>query len=65
MPYSRRLVELASSREPNSRHATNLELDHERISSKVIDIDDYGADLDGSGSISLSGTDELGLSGHG
>jgi len=39
--------------------STDLELDHERISSKVIDIDGYGVDLDGSGSISLSGSDEL------
>jgi uncharacterized protein involved in outer membrane biogenesis len=39
--------------------STDLELDHERISSKVIDIDGYGVDLDGSGSVSLSGSDEL------
>src|SRR3984893_15617278 len=39
--------------------STDLELDHERISSKVIDIDGYGVDIDGSGSVSLSGSDEL------
>lgn len=39
--------------------STDLELDHERISSKVIDIDGYGVDVDGSGSVSLSGSDEL------
>ncbi len=39
--------------------STDLELDHERISSKVIDIDGYGVDLDGSGSVSLTGSDEL------
>jgi uncharacterized protein involved in outer membrane biogenesis len=39
--------------------STDLELDHERISSKVIDIDGYGVDIDGSGSVSISGSDEL------
>jgi uncharacterized protein involved in outer membrane biogenesis len=39
--------------------STDLELDHERISSKVIDIDGYGVDVDGSGSVSISGSDEL------
>jgi uncharacterized protein involved in outer membrane biogenesis len=43
--------------------STDLELDHERISSKVIDIDGYGVDLDGSGSVSLSGSDELNYQG--
>ena len=38
---------------------TDLELDHERISSKVIDLDGYGVDVDGSGSVSVSGSDEL------
>jgi len=38
---------------------TDLELDHQRISSRVIDIDGYGVDVDGSGSVSVSGTDEL------
>jgi len=31
--------------------STDLELDHDRISSKVIDIDGYGVDLDGSGRV--------------
>jgi uncharacterized protein involved in outer membrane biogenesis len=39
--------------------STDLVLDHERISSKVIDIDGYGVDIDGSGSVSVSGSDEL------
>ena len=43
--------------------STDLDLDHERISSKVIDIDGYGVDLDGSGSVSLSGSDELNYEG--
>jgi len=38
---------------------TDLELDNQRISSRVIDIDGYGVDVDGSGSVSLSGSDEL------
>jgi uncharacterized protein involved in outer membrane biogenesis len=38
---------------------TDLELDNQRISSRVIDIDGYGVDVDGSGSVSVSGTDEL------
>jgi uncharacterized protein involved in outer membrane biogenesis len=38
---------------------TDLELDNQRISSRVIDIDGYGVDVDGSGSVSISGTDEL------
>jgi uncharacterized protein involved in outer membrane biogenesis len=43
--------------------STDLELDHERITSKVIDIDGYGVDLDGSGTVSLSGSDELNYQG--
>jgi uncharacterized protein involved in outer membrane biogenesis len=43
--------------------STDLELDHERIASKVIDIDGYGVDIDGSGSVSLSGSDELNYQG--
>jgi hypothetical protein len=39
--------------------STDLELDHERISSKVIDVDGYGVDLDGSGTVSVSGSGEL------
>jgi len=38
---------------------TDLELDHQRISSRVIDVDGYGVDVDGSGSVSVSGSDEL------
>ena len=38
-------------------------MDHERISSKVIDIDGYGVDIDGSGSVSLSGSDDLNYQG--
>jgi uncharacterized protein involved in outer membrane biogenesis len=38
---------------------TDLELANQRISSRVIDIDGYGVDVDGSGSVSLSGSDEL------
>jgi uncharacterized protein involved in outer membrane biogenesis len=44
--------------------STDLELDHERIASKVIDIDGYGVDLDGSGSVSISGSDELNYHGE-
>jgi len=39
--------------------ATDLELADQRISSRVIDIDGYGVDVDGSGSVSGSGSDEL------
>ncbi len=38
---------------------TDLELADQRISSKVIDVDGYGVDVDGSGSVSVSGSDEL------
>jgi len=38
---------------------TDLELANQRISSKVIDIDGYGVDVDGSGSVSVSGSDQL------
>ena len=38
---------------------TDLELADQRISSKVIDIDGYGVDVDASGSVSVSGSDEL------
>jgi uncharacterized protein involved in outer membrane biogenesis len=38
---------------------TDLELDNQRISSRVIDIDGYGVDVDGSGSVSVSGSDNL------
>jgi uncharacterized protein involved in outer membrane biogenesis len=47
--------------EPSSFNliTTDLELANQRISSKVIDIDGYGVDVDGSGSVSVSGSDEL------
>ena len=38
---------------------TDLELRDQRISSRVIDIDGYGVDVDGSGTVSVSGSDEL------
>jgi len=38
---------------------TDLELFNQRISSRVIDIDGYGVDVDGSGSVSVSGSDDL------
>jgi uncharacterized protein involved in outer membrane biogenesis len=38
---------------------TDLELDNQRISSRFIDIDGYGVDVDGSGSVSVSGSDQL------
>jgi uncharacterized protein involved in outer membrane biogenesis len=38
---------------------TDLELANQLISSRVIDIDGYGVDVDGSGSVSVSGSDEL------
>jgi uncharacterized protein involved in outer membrane biogenesis len=43
--------------------ATDLELENLRITSKVIDIDGYGVDVDGSGSVSVSGSDELNYQG--
>ena len=43
--------------------STDLELDHERISSRVIDIDGYGVDVDGSGSVGITGSDELSYKG--
>jgi uncharacterized protein involved in outer membrane biogenesis len=39
--------------------ATDLELENLRITSKSIDIDGYGVDVDGSGNVSVSGSDEL------
>ena len=38
---------------------TDLELANQQISSRVIDIDGYGVDVDGSGTVSVSGSDEL------
>jgi len=37
----------------------DLELSNQRISSRAIDIDGYGVDVDGSGSVSVSGSEEL------
>ena len=47
--------------EPSSFNVitSDLELADQRISSKVIDIDGYGVDVDGSGSVSVSGSDDL------
>ena len=39
--------------------SADLELANLRISSKLIDIDGYGVDVDGAGSFSVSGSDEL------
>jgi uncharacterized protein involved in outer membrane biogenesis len=41
----------------------DLELSRMSISSKLIDLDGYGVDVDGSGSISVSGSDELNYQG--
>ncbi len=38
---------------------TDVELDHQRISSRVIDVDGYGVDVDSSGSVSVSGSDDI------
>ena len=38
---------------------TDLELENLRISSRLIDLDGYGVDVDGSGSVSVSGSDDL------
>jgi uncharacterized protein involved in outer membrane biogenesis len=43
--------------------STDLELENLRITSKVIDIDGYGVNVDGSGSVSVSGSDELNYQG--
>jgi uncharacterized protein involved in outer membrane biogenesis len=37
----------------------DLELQNQRLSSRVVDIDGYGVDVDGSGSVSVSGSNEL------
>ena len=39
--------------------STDLELENRRITSTLIDIDGYGVDVDGSGTLSISGSDEL------
>jgi len=38
---------------------TDLKLDNQRILSRVIDLDGYGVDVDGSGSMRVSGSDDL------
>lgn len=43
--------------------STDLELANQRIASKAIDIDGYGVDVDGSGSVSVSGSDALNYQG--
>ena len=43
--------------------STDLELSHEQLSSKLIDIDGYGVDVDGFGTVSLSGSDQLNYQG--
>jgi len=43
--------------------ATDFELESLRITSKLIDIDGYGVDVDGSGSVSVSGSDDLNYQG--
>ena len=43
--------------------SADLELANLRISSKAIDIDGYGVDVDGAGSVSISGSDELNYQG--
>jgi uncharacterized protein involved in outer membrane biogenesis len=43
--------------------SADLELADLRISSKAIDIDGYGVNVDGSGSVSVSGSDELNYQG--
>jgi uncharacterized protein involved in outer membrane biogenesis len=44
--------------------STDLELADLRIMSKVIDIDGYGVDIDGSGSVNVDGSDELNYQGE-
>lgn len=43
--------------------STDVELANLRISSHVIDVDGYGVDVDGSGSVSVSGSDDLNYQG--
>jgi uncharacterized protein involved in outer membrane biogenesis len=43
--------------------STDLEVANQRINSKVIDIDGYGVDVDGSGNVSVSGSDDLNYQG--
>jgi hypothetical protein len=43
--------------------STDLELENLHINSKAIDIDGYGVDVDGSGDVSVSGSDDLNYQG--
>jgi uncharacterized protein involved in outer membrane biogenesis len=43
--------------------SADLELENLHIISKLIDVDGYGVDVDGSGSVSISGSDELNYQG--
>jgi len=43
--------------------SADVELENLRIISKVIDVDGYGVDVDGSGTVSISGSDELNYQG--
>jgi len=43
--------------------SAEMELAHQRISSKKIDVDGYGVDVDGAGTISVSGSDDLAFAG--
>jgi uncharacterized protein involved in outer membrane biogenesis len=42
----------------------DLDLQNQRLSSRVVDIDGYGVDVDGSGSVSVSGSNELSYRGR-
>jgi uncharacterized protein involved in outer membrane biogenesis len=46
-----------------NRISTDLELADLRITSKTIDIDGYGVDIDGSGNLNVDGSDELNYQG--
>src|SRR5262249_4812538 len=46
-----------------SRISTDLELANLRITSKTIDIDGYGVDVDASGNVNVDGSDEIDYAG--
>jgi uncharacterized protein involved in outer membrane biogenesis len=61
-----RFNDLGPAKENPSSFASisaDLELESLHIISKVIDVDGYGVDVDGSGSVSISGSDELNYQG--